>query len=687
MTKFSFVLLLVFAVSTAFPQQVIPCYTDEHQQEFLENHPHLREAYKEAQNRIFSEAEKRNAGLSKKSQQGVVHTIPVVFHVIYQSAYDNISRAQIMDALRVLNQDFRRLNPDASATRPIFRNRAADIEVEFALAKLAPDGTCTDGITRTQSPLSVQSDPRDKVKQLVRWDPNKYLNVWVVNSIKASSGTGLTLGYANFPWMPPSKDGVVIRHDAVGQIGTAVYGGRTLTHEVGHYLGLLHPFQGGCSQGDGVGDTPPVASASFGCNLNRNSCNNDSPDLPDMIENYMDYADDICQNAFTIGQKSVMRSVLSNEPTRNNLWKASNLTATGVSNAPCKPIAGFTAIKPYTCTGGSITFIDDSQEGAPDTYSWSFQSGTPATSTQREPVVTYTHAGTYDVSLTVTNAQGTSTVLYKDFAEVKPYYSGNLAQWSEGFESGVLDTPEVSVVSISDDEEFRVTDKAANSGNFSLRLGNFGVDNPLEIDEFISPNIFTQFSENLFLNFNYAFAAQQSTDQDEMRILVSEDCGETWNLLKVFTSGSLRSVALPVTSDFVPSAGEWKSFSQPLVAYKNSGPILIKIQFINGGGNNFYLDDINVTASNISLEEASEIPLLEVFPNPSKGRFVINFSEKLNGRKELKLKDPKGKLLLHQQLGKDRLSYEFSDSQLPSGIYLLEVRTADHFTRRKIIIQ
>ena len=127
-----------------------------------------------------------------------------------------------------------------------------------------------------------------------------------MNSIAGSTPNLITLGYAYRPYFGQTydKDGVIIRHDRFGTIGTGVSRGRTLTHEVGHYLSLRHPFDRGCSPGDGIADTPPVASANFGaCNFSANSCHNDTPDEPDMIENYMDYADDVCTNALYPGPK------------------------------------------------------------------------------------------------------------------------------------------------------------------------------------------------------------------------------------------------------------------------------------------------------------------------------------------------------------------------------------------------
>jgi hypothetical protein len=253
-----------------------------------------------------------NPGLDQYTPEAT-YTIPVVFHVMYYDQTDNISEAQINDALIRLNKDFRRLNSDAGQLRSIFTARAADLNIEFVRAKVDPTGKCTNGITRTQTPLTLAAS--NNVKSVVGWDNKKYLNIWVVRDIDLA-GTQpnvIVLGYAAFPYngLPGTQDGIVIRHDQVGGTGTSVSNGRTLTHEAGHYFNLYHTFQGGCGQGDQCADTPPVTTASDGCNKTQNTCTNDVPDLPDMLENYMDYSDDNCMNTFTLDQRSRAWAVLN----------------------------------------------------------------------------------------------------------------------------------------------------------------------------------------------------------------------------------------------------------------------------------------------------------------------------------------------------------------------------------------
>lgn len=276
---------------------------------------------------------------AKAKTNGVVRIIPVVFHVIHVNGRENISKEQIDDQMRILNEDFRLLNPNKNTIDPMFASLAADCEIEFRLANRDPNGNCFSGINRVFSTLTNNGD--DAVKSLVpsNWRNGKYFNIYVVAQIKDTDNdpNTTTLGYAQFPWSGASSTrGVVIRADYVGTIGTSTRarGGRTLTHEVGHCFGLFHTFQGGCSSssqgGDAVADTPPAADQNFGnCSPSRNTCTNDpGGDKPDMLQNYMDYTNGDCQALFSLGQRDRMNSSLASY--YSTLYSSSNLTATGV---------------------------------------------------------------------------------------------------------------------------------------------------------------------------------------------------------------------------------------------------------------------------------------------------------------------------------------------------------------------
>jgi len=266
----------------------------------------------------------------RAANQNAVVTIPVVFHVVYRTATENISAEQVQSQLDVLNADFRRLNADADGVWP----QAADTEIEFCLASFDPEGNPTDGILRV--PTSVNGfGTNDAVKSASSggsdaWPYTEYLNFWVCNI-----GGGI-LGYAQFPGTGSgATDGVVCGYQYTGTTGTATSPfdlGRTATHEVGHWLNLRHIWgDGGCSQDDFVGDTPASGGANYGCDLGSVDCSS-----TDMVQNYMDYSDDACMNLFTQGQTDRMLALFASGGFRESL-----LTSDGCA-PPCDVSCGCT---------------------------------------------------------------------------------------------------------------------------------------------------------------------------------------------------------------------------------------------------------------------------------------------------------------------------------------------------------
>jgi len=299
------------------------CATAETFEKVLITNPLLRDL-------IFTEAYDKTT-----SQLQAVVTIPVVVHVLYNSAAQNISTAQIQSQISVLNEDYRKQNTDVSKVPSYWTNIAADAEIQFCLAQRDPSGNFTTGITRTSTGKTQFNADTDDAKFTSTggndaWPSNKYLNIWVVPALE-SGGDPNVLGYAQLPGGNSGTDGVVIIYKAFGRSGTATspyHKGRTATHEIGHWFGLVHTWGDANCGNDLVNDTPIQQTSTFGCPTQgsiRISCNN-GPN-GDMWMNFMDYTDDACMYMFTQGQKTRMNFYLNN-------FRSSIISSNG-----CSPIS------------------------------------------------------------------------------------------------------------------------------------------------------------------------------------------------------------------------------------------------------------------------------------------------------------------------------------------------------------
>lgn len=333
---FGICLLISF---TALAQR--DCATQVYLQEQQTAHPSLSNRVNDVE--AFIQRQKSNARLNGTSAATILK-IPVVVHVVYATAAQNISDAQVKSQIDALNRDFRRQNFDTVNTPQRFKNVAADVQIEFALATADPKGRPTNGIVRRQTSFAYwKSD--DKIKHTLQggddaWDSRYYLNIWVGN-LQSS------LGYSTLPGGSAEVDGVVIAASAFGtvNVGGNYNLGRTAVHEIGHWLGLKHIWGDYYCGDDLVDDTPKQGNFTPGCPTGfRSSCSNGT--TGDMYMNYMDYTGDACLNLFTEGQKARMRSLFNEGGPRNSLLYSKGLNQPWVAAAPAEAMP-VTASKLY----------------------------------------------------------------------------------------------------------------------------------------------------------------------------------------------------------------------------------------------------------------------------------------------------------------------------------------------------
>ncbi|HVM89465.1 MAG TPA: M43 family zinc metalloprotease [Puia sp.] len=330
---------LLFVQMFSFAQDA--CRTADYKQQVLLKYPELNARVAEIENfaqHFIDQKKYRSFNHNAASAESGIITIPVVVHVLYNTSQENICDAQVQSQIEVLNRDYQRLNADTSKTPAVFKPVAADCGFAFALAKVDPDGYATTGIIHKKT--NVQSfGLQDGIKFSSSggddaWDRDKYLNIWIGNL------SGGVLGYSSIVGGPKENDGVVILYTAFGTIGTAAapYNkGRTTTHEIGHWLNLIHTWGDANCGDDHVDDTPPQSSADRGCPQGIIvSCNN-APN-GNMYQNFMDFTNDECMNLFTNGQKDRMLALFQPGGERYAILSSTAVTAAPLPKAvPTSP--------------------------------------------------------------------------------------------------------------------------------------------------------------------------------------------------------------------------------------------------------------------------------------------------------------------------------------------------------------
>lgn len=578
--------LSAIAISlTQFAQQ--PCGMNHAEQQLLQQNPSASPIIESAQKELENFTQNY---ISSRATSNNKIVIPVVFHVVHQNGSENISEAQIKDAMRQINEDFSKSNADLSNVVPAFEGRIGDANFEFRLARKDPNGNSTNGIDRIVSSATNVGDQTAKINQ---WPPQKYLNIWTVANINFGAAA-----YALLPSVAagnPSQDGIVSEHTYVGTIGTAAGGdGHTLPHEIGHFFNLEHPWgqsnnpgqTQNCGDDDFVQDTPNTVGTFGSCNTTQVSCGS-----LDNVQNIMDYSN--CPVMFTEGQIDRMRAAAnSNIAGRNNLWSQQNLNETGVGQLYS---ADFSAENATICLGDSLRLLDGS-EYDPTSWSWNLSGSLQSSSNNKNPVVFYPEVGVYDVLLTSFQNGNQKSELKNGFVMVNNPV-GRSMPYTEDFEN-VSQTPNIKWYTSDNNSNFgfELDEINGKQGGACLKMTNYSNSNdkPYKaISETVDLSVYDQFD----LSFDLAYAMQSGgSGQDRLKIYISGDCGETWT--EVFNEiGPFIQSASGVNGAFTPSSqSDWRAFSiDNLGAPLNGNNARIKIEFEAEGNNNLYIDNVNIT--------------------------------------------------------------------------------------------
>ncbi|WP_317896861.1 zinc-dependent metalloprotease [Aurantibacillus circumpalustris] len=679
------------------------CYTTEMQNAWFTKHPELKAAFEKHQQvseEIDNELFKTGYKLAGKSAAAGNYTIPVVFHILHLGGSENISDAQVNDAMSILTRDFNADNADTSDVVIQFKHLIGNPQIDFMLATKDPNGNCTNGIIRHYDANTDWSGSGSNYAYT--WPATRYLNVYVVRTMGGGAA-----GYTYLPGsgIPAAMDAIVILNGYVGSIGSGnLATSRALTHEVGHWLNLPHVWGGTNQPGvacgnDGVNDTP-ITKGYTSCNLNNSTiC---TPGIVENVQNYMDYA--YCQRMYTIGQASRMQTAI-NSPIagRNNLSTPNNLAFTGITSpgVGCIPDLDILANPALVvCSGKTLSLASYTFNASPTNYLWTADnSASVVNPTAATTPVLFTNQGITQVSCLVSNANGSSskTIAINVQNGVTQIISTN----SESFYGpGVTLPTSWKVVSpTSPLKKWEIVNNIGSDGIGSAYVPGELLD-PNDIVILESPSYDFKNNPGVQFSFKYAYAWQSTSHKDVFKVQASKNCGGIWLDVWVPTNSFLALNTGGVLSDlYYPLSVDWQLRNitqQPqFYSFLSEENVLIRFYFQEnkdgiGSGNRFYLDEVNFTGV-VGINDLTKAVAFNVFPNPTSD--VINLSFQLSDFSKIKyeLVTVTGEVISNEsEKTYSEGSYTISinkNTELAAGIYFINLHVNGAKMCKKIIVK
>ncbi|MGZ3949085.1 MAG: M43 family zinc metalloprotease, partial [Flavisolibacter sp.] len=620
------------------------CGTMQYLEKKLEQNANSRERFEQKRiefNRVVST---RTVNQTARLTSTVY--IPIVFHIVMPDP-NVVTDAQIRAQLDTLNEDYFGINGDSVKIPSYFKPLFGKSNIQFCLAQRTPEGDSTNGIERvTTSKTSFGFD--DGVKHVFSggadaWNSDNYFNVWV-----CTLGNNV-LGFGTFPDDPntaAADQGVVVDyHSLPGGSTTGFSGGKTLTHETGHYFNLYHIWGddgGSCTGTDYVDDTPNQGNSTSGCpsGVVTDNCTQTGNGI--MYENYMDYSDDPCLVMFTLGQVDRMETALT-------LYRPSLLSSNGCQhvvlnnydaqlravNQPAQRLCNAVFAPQVTIRNRgsqvltSVLINTQIDNGPVTTFPW-----TGSISTYNTALVTLNNLtatpGFHTLTVFVSNPDGNGDAdPSNDTLRLGFQYATTVTTLNEGFEETAFPPVGWDIVNNDNSITWQRVTGVSKSGIASVMIDNFNYDHVGATDDLRSPSIkIPAVTDTAFLSFQVAAATytdltNPNNNWDTLEVLASTDCGKTYTSLYKKWAKTLVTTTVPTSVDFVPGPGDWRKDSIDLAGFIGSNDLIITFRNTTGFENNIYLDDINLRTVVVNPNLKAQGFL--VTPNPTYGMVAVQF--------------------------------------------------------------
>jgi len=674
----------------------------------LQANPQLRQKFESEKARFNTNLRERLNRLSDlPNGNRTMITVPVVFHIVLNNPAV-VTNDQIQAQLDTLNKDYAGLNGDSVKIPSYFKTLFGKSGIQFCLARQTPSGEPTNGIERTTTSKTSFSNSDDGVKHVASggadaWDPSSYFNVWIC---PLSNGI---LGYGTFPGGGnDNEQGVAIDYRAIPGGSYAAYnGGKTLTHESGHYFNLYHIWGddgGTCTGTDFVDDTPNQGTSNSVCptGIKTDNCTTSGNGI--MYQNYMDYTYDDCLVMFTTQQADRMEAALL-------AYRPSLLISSGCQlpslynydaqlrsvNQPAQRICTNTFAPAITIrnrgtqtlTSLQVTTVVDN--ASTNSFLWT-GSLAPLAFTDITVNAVTVSAGNHVLKVYLSNPNNNADQnIVNDTLTINFLYYPPVSALSESFEGSVFPPVGWDIVNPDEGITWQLANGVAKTGNSSAMMNNFNYSVTGQLDYLRMPGInIPAGTDSAFFSFQVAAATFTNINTsnnvwDTLEVLASTDCGNTFTSLYKKWGSNLVTHTAPVTSSFVPTASEWRKDSINISNYSGTGNLLLAFRNTTATENNIYIDDVNLRTVIINPNLKSRGFL--VTPSPTTGAVTVQFYPQPTDVKGIAIFNMNGQKVAEVIPNGQSNYYLLDIGRYASGVYMVRVVMGNNVLVKKIIKQ